>query len=181
MAKGSLVFSPQVRYNCPIKSDPRATANSRGLRHRSKPVTIPNDTTNSGIYIMRNLKNNKFGKTTLYGTLIGVGGVNPPRARLRLLNGNLVNCNITERNNIQVARQLGERLYSEVGVYGTARWDLRDMSLNYFQIERITEYSRKPVDEALHALYSIAGENYDRVGDIEQLIAEIRGTDEDEF
>jgi len=121
------------------------------------------------------------GKTTLYGTLIGVGGVQPPRARIRLLNGNLVYCNITERDNLQVARQLGERLYTDIGVYGTARWDLRDMSLDYFLIERLTEYSKKPVDEALESLYGIAGEYYDRVGDIEQLVAEIRGTDEEEF
>jgi hypothetical protein len=119
-------------------------------------------------------------KTTLYGFLIGVGGVEPPRARIRLFNGNIFNCHITRRGRYQIARQLGERLYTEVGVYGVARWDVRDMSLDHFLIERLTEYSKKPIDQALESLYSVAGKHYEAVEGIESLIAEIRGTDGDE-
>lgn len=121
------------------------------------------------------------GKTTLYGTLIRVGGESPPRAGIRLITGNYVTCNITERENLRIARQLGERLYTEVGIYGTARWDLRDMSLDHFLIEQLTEYSRKSVDEALESLSIVAGKYYDRVSDIEKLVADIRGADEEEY
>ncbi|MBI1278921.1 MAG: hypothetical protein GC179_12405 [Anaerolineaceae bacterium] len=119
------------------------------------------------------------GKTTLYGTVISVGGVEPPRASIRLSTGNIQVCHITRGQDLQIARQLGQRLYSEVGVYGTARWDLRDMSLDHFLIERVTEYSKKPVDQALESIYDIVGNYYSNV-DIEQLITEIRGTDEEE-
>src|SRR5258708_5989928 len=118
----------------------------------------------------------KSGKTTLYGTVVGVGGVDPPRARIRLLTGDILNCNITQRDELQIARQLGQRLYSEVGVYGSARWDLRDMSIDFFQIERVTSYSKKSISEALDSLNSIVGEQYRGIDDFDQFINEIRGT-----
>jgi hypothetical protein len=121
------------------------------------------------------------GKTTLYGMVVGVGGVDPPRARIRLLNGVLFNCNITRRDQLMIARQLGERLYTEVGVYGTARWDARDMSLQYFAIERLTEYSKKPITDSLESLRAVVGEYYDRIDDIDEFIADVRGTDEEVY
>lgn len=119
------------------------------------------------------------GKTTLYGTVIRVGGENPPRAKLRLLDGTLITCNITETNILKVARELGRRLYSMVGVHGTARWDTRDMSIEYFLIDELTPYTPTRVGQALEALYNVAGEYYDSVPDIESMIADARGTDED--
>lgn len=120
-------------------------------------------------------------KTTLYGTVIRVGGIEPPRVALRQLTGSIVNCHITRSNDLQIARQLGQRLYTEVGVYGTGRWDLRDMSLDHFLIERLTEYSKKPIGVALEGLYAIVGKSYESIDDIDQLVAEIRGTDEEEI
>ncbi|SRR5258708_18555044 len=123
----------------------------------------------------------RTGKTTIYGKVVGVVGEDPPRARIRLFSGDLLICNITRRDELQIARQLGQRLYDEVGVYGEARWDLRDMSIEFFQIERVTEYSKKSVNEALDSLNSLVGEQYREIDDFERLIGEIRGTSEEEI
>src|SRR5262245_5066996 len=110
------------------------------------------------------------GHTTLYGTLIAIGGINPPSARLVLLNGARLNCNVTERDNLIVARQLGKRLYSEVGVKGEARWDLQDMSISFFRIDEVLEYDSVPLTEALNNLYDVAGQYLEAVEDIEAFL-----------
>ena len=109
------------------------------------------------------------GSTTLYGMLTGINGVNPPSAHLTLLNGTKLVCNVTEKNNLYVARQLGKRLYSEIGVKGLARWDLRDMSLTFFRIDEMLDYEAKPVAEALDNLYSLAGQHFEAIDDVEAL------------
>ena len=120
------------------------------------------------------------GRTTLYGFLTGVAGENPPRARLRLLDGTTFECHITDRKNLQVARQLGQRLYTDVGVRGNARWELRDdLVLDYFLIQEVTEFSSVPIEQALNSLREIAGVDYARVDDIEALINDLRGRDEE--
>jgi hypothetical protein len=116
-------------------------------------------------------------RTTLYGTVISVGGEEPPRARLKLLDGTYLYCNITRREQLRIARQLGERLYQRVGVQGVARWDVFDMTIQYFLIERVTEYTRKSMQQAIASLYDIAGKYYENVGDIDALVADMRGTD----
>jgi hypothetical protein len=119
------------------------------------------------------------GKTTLYGKVIGIGGEEPPRARLRLLNGVKFNCHITRRHELRIARELGQKLYSVVGVKGMARWDSRDMSLQYFLIEQLTPYVPKPVSQALDSLSQAAGKYYEDVSDIDMLVADMRGNDEE--
>lgn len=117
------------------------------------------------------------GSTTLYGILTGIGGVNPPSARLTLLNGTRINCNVTERDNLAVARDLGKRLYTEIGVKGEARWDVRDMSLTFFRIDELLEYEAKPITQALDRLYEGVGKYWEAVSSTEAFIADIRGND----
>jgi hypothetical protein len=119
------------------------------------------------------------GKTTIYGSVIGIIGYNPPRVTLRLLDGSIIRCNVTTQNNLIVAKQLGQHLYSDVGVRGTARWNVRDMSIQYFHVEELTAYRKVPLIQALDALNDIAGADYQSIEDINALIGEIRGSDED--
>lgn len=120
-----------------------------------------------------------LGRTTLYGMVIGVGGEDPPRARLRLLNGTVLSCNITRGQTLRIARELGQRLYSVVGVKGKARWNTRDMSLDYFLIEELTPYTPKSITQAVEALQRTASKYYEAVDDIDALVADARGNDED--
>lgn len=119
------------------------------------------------------------GKTTLYGIVIGVYGEDPPRARLRLTNGNVLSFRITRRNALEVARQLGQRLYTRVGVKGVADWDARDMSLLDFRIDEVTNYVPRPILESVADLRAIVGHYYGGVDDIDSLVAELRGDGED--
>jgi hypothetical protein len=117
------------------------------------------------------------GKTTLYGTVVRVGGENQPTVQIRLLDGNIQTCEIRTQN---IARQLGERLYSRVGVRGTATWDRRDMSLQSFRIEQVTSYRQRPMPEVLEIMHNATGQYYEGINDIDGLIADVRGNDGEE-
>ncbi len=114
------------------------------------------------------------GKTTLYGYVSGIMGDDPPRVRMRLLDGTMFTCNVTRANNLHVAKQIGQRLYTVVGIRGVAKWDASDMSLQYFLVEELTTYRKKPVDVALDALHKITAQDYADV-DIDSLVADLRG------
>ncbi len=122
------------------------------------------------------------GKTTLYGTVVRIGGEDPPRVTIRLVNNNqLFNCNILNRRGtgLAIARQLGQRLYTRVGLRGTAHWNPNDMSLDYFVVEEITEYRGTGIAQALESLREVAGHYYEAVSDIDAFISDARGNDED--
>lgn len=122
------------------------------------------------------------GRTTLYGFLSGVSGENPPRAKIRMLNNEIFDCHVSEKDNLRVARQLGQRLYTEVGVRGTARWEIDNsgvLQLNHFLVEELTEFTPVSIDRALNSLHYIAREDYAQINDIQALISELRGRDED--
>lgn len=121
------------------------------------------------------------GSTTLYGTVVRIGGEDPPRVTIRLVNdGQLVTCNILNRRGtgLAIARQLGQRLYTRVGLRGTAHWNPYDMSLEYFVVEALTEYRATGITQALETLREIAGQHYEAVMDIDALVAGARGNDE---
>lgn len=53
------------------------------------------------------------------------------------------------------------------------------MSLEYFVVEALTAYRATGITQALESLHEIAGHHYEAVADIEGLIADTRGNDED--
>ncbi len=117
-------------------------------------------------------------ETTLYGHLLRIGGTNPPTAQLQLLNGQRLNCNVTESDNLSVAKQLGARLYTQVGVRGMARWDLRDMALIFFRIDEVLPYRGVPLGTALAQLRDEVGDIYANIPDLEAYFADIRDDEE---
>jgi len=115
------------------------------------------------------------GGTTLYGRVTKVGGENPPRAKIVFLDGTELNCHITQSNDYQVARELGQRLYDTVGIRGRAAWNVRDMSLIDFTIESVLPYRAKPIMDNLGALREAVGNYLEGVTDIDAYIHELRG------
>lgn len=115
------------------------------------------------------------GRTTLYGYVLGISGDNPPYLRLRMLGGQTINCNVTAGEGLRVARVLGQRLYTDVGVRGIGRWDVSDMTLTYFLVEDITPYEKTSLTKALDALHEITADDYRQVSDINELVADLRG------
>ena len=120
------------------------------------------------------------GTTTLYGYVSGIMGDDPPRVRLRLIDGTILYCNVSRKDNLRVARELGERLYTYVGVRGTARWNAGDLSLRHFLVEELTKYRQGSIEQSLDALYEVAGRFYEEY-DATALVEELRGYGSEEF
>jgi hypothetical protein len=79
----------------------------------------------------------------LYGTVMRIGG-ETPRVTIRLLNGDVLNCHISEVGDNRIAKELAKRLYSVVGVSGHGTRHSRSMRLSYFMIEEILPYQDTP-------------------------------------
>jgi hypothetical protein len=92
------------------------------------------------------------GTTTLYGAVIRVGGEDPPRARLRLINGAVITCDLARRKGWALARDLGARLYQTVGVRGEALTRVSDRALIGFRIDRVLPYAPNALDRALDSI-----------------------------
>lgn len=95
--------------------------------------------------------------STIYGTVIRVGGEEPPRARLRLLDGRVLTCEITRRKSWRIARELGARLYQRTGVRGEARYAPTDATLVAFRIDEVLSYNDLGVGAALNRLAAAGG------------------------
>jgi len=112
------------------------------------------------------------GETTVYGRVVRVGGKDP-RAMVELLNGQTIFCDTTEA----IARKLGIRLYTNVGLLGLARWDAESLKLEQFTITDVTLYEELPLEDAMNQLTKAVGIYYRDVTDVDKYIADIRGSE----
>lgn len=118
------------------------------------------------------------GTETLYGMVIRVGGEEPARARLRLLSGGVITCDITRRKSWMIARELGARLYQIVGVRGEARYNIADHALLHFRIDHVLPYSETSIDRALTALSEVVGSEFAQNCEIGALVKARREGDD---
>lgn len=109
------------------------------------------------------------GNTVVYGKLTRVGGT-PPKARLKLLNGEAISCFVSE----QLAKRIGNRLYEVIGLAGEARWDADDYALLHFKAHDIASYEEGSVREAVKQLRDSAGDAWQDVDDVDGLIEALR-------
>lgn len=93
-----------------------------------------------------------IGRTTIFGRLVRVGGVEP-RARLELTTGEVVSCKVSHA----LAKALGSRLYERVGLAGTATWDASDWSLLSFNADELLSYREVPLKVGFRELADAAG------------------------
>ncbi|MBK8022059.1 MAG: hypothetical protein IPK19_11690 [Chloroflexi bacterium] len=105
------------------------------------------------------------GTTSLHGMVIRVGGEEPPRARLRLLNGRTITCELAHRKSWALARDLGARLYQVVGVRGEAVTSVADRSLISFRIDRLLPYGMVGIERALNGIAESAGHVFEHLPD----------------
>lgn len=77
------------------------------------------------------------GYTSLYGELIGITGIQTPTAVLKLDDNSQIKCKLPDE---EMARELGSRLYKQVGLYGKATWLYDDNNLKKFTVEDILPY-----------------------------------------
>jgi len=109
------------------------------------------------------------GHTTIYGTLVRVGGVEP-KAEIKTVNERTIFCPFPR----ELASQLGGLLYQEVGVTGQAKWDSTTYQLVEFRIQGLTAYQQTSISQAFAELRELAGKYYDSVDDVTGYVKELR-------
>lgn len=111
------------------------------------------------------------GETTIYGQVVRVGGKTKPRAMVETINGQMIFCDVE----YELAKKLGQRLYTSVGLSGIAQWHPVNLALEMFSIKEITEYQEIPFSKAIFHLSEMIGEYYGDVEDVEGYVLSIRG------
>lgn len=116
------------------------------------------------------------GVTTLYGRVVRVGGEKKQTVSLRLLDNSLL---LVDAASEELAKQIAHRLYSRVGLIGTATYDPVSLSMLEFTANELSEYSETPLEDAFQSLREVLGPYIDAIDDIEAYFSDIRG-DSDE-
>ncbi|GAK50692.1 hypothetical protein U14_01925 [Candidatus Moduliflexus flocculans] len=109
------------------------------------------------------------GQTTMYGTVMRVGGIEP-RIMLRTINNQTVYCD----TNFLLAKQLAEHLYAQVCVTGTAKWTPDTLELEEFQIEEIIDYQETSAVEAFQELSQLLSSQFENIADVESFVTAVR-------
>jgi hypothetical protein len=110
------------------------------------------------------------GSTTIHGMVVRVGG-RKPKVMIELPDGQSVFCDIE----YELARQLGQRLYTWVGLRGEAKWRSNDLSLQQFRVDEVTQYQDTRLTEAMATLSEAAGRYFEGIEDVQRYVSELRG------
>ncbi|MFZ2955915.1 MAG: hypothetical protein WA705_03335 [Candidatus Ozemobacteraceae bacterium] len=110
------------------------------------------------------------GPTNIYGRVVRVGGKRPT-VTIETTDGKTLTCD----SNKEIARQLGKKLYSVVGLRGMAKWHPYDMDLIDFTIEGIEDYEECDIVDAFAELAKIASPHFDAIEDPDAYVRELRG------
>lgn len=114
------------------------------------------------------------GETVIYGKVERVGGVEP-KVWIRITDREIIICDVTE----DLAKELGRRLYSWVGLLGIAKWNIENYSVEEFQLTKITEYEETLLLNATAELSSLIGKYFKDIEDVEKYVnEELRGSKE---
>ena len=113
------------------------------------------------------------GDTSISGRVERVGGATEMRCVLRVpFQDRLLYCRVSS---VEVARKLGDRLYQEVTVQGSAQW-----LKNKWRIVSLTIHDMRPlksgsINEALEALREAGGKGWDLIDDPDAYLEEVSG------
>ena len=110
------------------------------------------------------------GNTTLYGEITRVGGKDSPKIQFNTIDGALVYCDST----IKLAKEAGKKLYTQVGLNGIAKWNIRTNELISFKIESISSYTQKSYVDAFRDLSLLAGNDIENIEDASDFFESIR-------
>lgn len=115
-----------------------------------------------------------YGETSVSGKVERVGGATELRCGLRIRQqpDRMLICRVESAD---VARQLGQHLYEEVVVSGTATWYRRNWRLRSMSIRSMEQIKRRSLVDGIRALREAGGHAWDKVEDPRQLLQEVRG------
>lgn len=110
------------------------------------------------------------GETILYGRVERVGGVRP-KIVLRITDKQTVHCDAGQ----DLAKEIGHKLYSWVGLLGKAKWNTEDYSLDSFRIEKVTEFHDTSLLKGTAELSSMVGRYLKDKSDVIKIVSDLRG------
>lgn len=112
------------------------------------------------------------GYSSLYGTVIRVGGVEP-RVEFSTVNGRTLFCP-TDR---AIVLQLREYLYLPVAIHGLATWDAISLDVTHFTIDSWHPYRPTSPTQAFAELREKFGGFFDAIDDVDAWVASVRRGD----
>jgi hypothetical protein len=108
----------------------------------------------------------------LYGRIKRVGGAHP-HVMIEPASGKTLFCTVKDE---ALARQLGVRLYTWVGLEGEAEIDSDSLQILKFMVDGLVGYEEAvSFKDAMAELSVVAGQYYSDIDDVEQYIANLRG------
>ena len=113
------------------------------------------------------------GQTTIYGRILRVGG-KTPRVMIETISGDNLSCVVS----LEIARELGERLYEFAEFFGIASWNPNNWKIVEFRIQSFAVSSVKTPEQTMNELRSLVGRYFEGV-DAEAYVSSIRGETED--
>jgi hypothetical protein len=109
------------------------------------------------------------GETTIYGEITRVGGAEP-KIQFKTLDSQIVYCS----TNKTIAKKAGAKLYTKVGLHGTAEWNSETFEIEEFHVIDISDYEQIPPSEAFEELANLIGDSFDNIEDVDRSVSEIR-------
>ncbi|MEM6263513.1 MAG: hypothetical protein AAGI38_13455 [Bacteroidota bacterium] len=108
------------------------------------------------------------GETTIYAKVLGVGG-SKPNAKVETIQGQHLSFPVE----VEQAKQLANRLYTEVALTGLGSWKMGEIELHSFQLTQIEPYQASLITTAVDELASLIGDHWDEI-DPESYLQELR-------
>lgn len=112
-----------------------------------------------------------FGETTVYGKVLRVGGVDP-KVSLKLGDTQpILYCSISQ----ELAKEIAQDLYLDIGFKGTAKWYLADYTIVDFKISEIVRLNKTSFVDTMKDLKNLIGVHWNDVKDVIDEVSKIRG------
>lgn len=115
------------------------------------------------------------GPTEVAGKVLRVGG-KVPRAMIELLHGTVIYCDLP----VELAKELGHRLYSTVIFHGMASWNSRTFELEEFSLSHIDEFPQRHPSEVMGELAQLIGSQFSPIRDVPEFVTNLRRDGEDQ-
>ena len=114
----------------------------------------------------------KKGETILYGKIERIGGTEPT-VRLRLGEKEVLTCKISQ----PLAIELASYLYQWVSLNGKAKWNVRDYTVETFEITNFNKnFQDIPLNETFNRLSREMGQYFDDIDPV-TYVQKMRGDD----
>ena len=111
-----------------------------------------------------------IGETVIYGSIQRVGGAEPKISIKNSIDDSTLYCSASK----EIAKQIGQNLYEEVGLKGIATWEKTTNQIIDFKVTEITKYKKHSITEGIKGLSNLIGKYWDDVDDVILEVSKLR-------